>query len=388
MLAALAVAFVLVSSQACGSPGGAAPEVRDAGAETGEAKTTPFSIAAMRGAADAFNAKYCPAFEKCDPQLFAFTFGATEKCRDAGGLVATASGNAGEGRYVNDLAAPYAFGSLLTPDALRACASALDLSTCEAWVRFMSEREGETLDACRPAFFGKILEGASCGVWNQCASGRCLQPGNAPPGSCGVCVAQKSVGARCEPNACVPGATCRRESRANRDTLICRRYADDGGDCEPNDPGELTVLSTPRPCRDYLVCNGSTKKCELPPANDACDANIGCSFVPSLRYCKTSKCEPLPFAPVGALCGYDVPDAPINLVTCAHGYTCTGDAAELDAAAPAGRVNHCTSLIEDGDACIGPPDQDRHCKQPDSRCFHNICQKNGAAECTAPRALP
>ena len=77
-----------------------APTPKDAGVDA----STRFSEKAMRYAADAFNAKYCEAFKRCDPTSFTATFGEMKTCMGAGGLVAISSGTV---RYVNELAAPY-----------------------------------------------------------------------------------------------------------------------------------------------------------------------------------------------------------------------------------------------------------------------------------------
>ena len=387
--AGLAAALALVSSDACHSPGEA--EVMDAGpvfdaeagaydAGSGDAHTTPFTPAAMRGAADAFNTKYCAWFAKCDAVSFAFTFGTAATCMSAGGLVAISSG---ETRFVNELAAPYAYGSLLTPDKLRECAAALEFLTCDDWVRFSTEHV--VPEACRPAFFGKLPDNSPCGVWNQCTSGRCLQEDNAARGSCGRCVAQIPVGKRCLLPACEAGSSCRRTSPT---MMTCTPYADVGEPCKPNDPGRLTLVSTALPCHDYLVCEAGT--CAR-PAGNACDPSVGCSFVPYLRYCNpaTSTCDAIPFANIDEPCGY-LP-GPLPFVTCAYGGTCTLVPSDDDAgadAAPAPLRYVCTPVIEDGEVCTATPPFDHHCKRPDSRCFRDICQQNGPAECSAPDVLP
>jgi hypothetical protein len=389
--ATLAVlALVSTMGEACSSSS-AAPPAADAGDAGGpadasdeDASTTPFTEAAMRAAASAFNAKYCAAFEKCDPTAFALTFGTTATCLGAGGLVAIAPGVA----YVDDLAAPYAYGSRLTPDLLRACTDALDLSTCAKWVRFASERF--VPDACAPAFFGMLADGSSCGAWNQCESGRCLVSPSAAEGACGRCVARKAEGEPCQPHACDAGLACLGADPMDPTKLTCTRYADVGQACDPStflnpaqwqwDLGRVTLTTSAHLCHDDLVCHAGT--CETPPVA-SCDPAVGCSNVPSLHYCAPSgTCEPLPFAQRGQACG-SVSTAPLGYVPCAFGSACSKvpDDAGLS-------TYQCLSLVKDGQACTYNPAYDHHCEKPDDRCFRDTCQRNGPAECAAPTVLP
>jgi hypothetical protein len=391
-LAGVVAVLVLANSESCSSPADVeaadAAGARDAlngDAEAGDidgggrdaSTTRPFTEEAMLAAADAFNKSYCPAFAKWDPVLFQFTFGTMPACLAARGLVAIAPG---EVRFINELAAPYAYGSLLTPSKLLACVAALDFTTLEDWIRFTSERRVPV--ACNAAFFGNLAEGKSCGVWNQCASGRCLRPGSAVHGSCGVCVPRVLEGKSCQPYACDEGLTCRGSSDG---TQVCTRYADIGQACIANREGRLTTRSTILPCRDHLVCEGGF--CKLPPANEACDPVVGCSFVPYLRYCgPANQCVPLPFANLSERCDF-FDGVPQGFRTCAHGTTCTLVSTPPGVDAASGYYE-CKPVIDDGDLCVGRPDNDHHCKTPDSRCFHDICRRNGPAECTAPPALP
>jgi hypothetical protein len=379
-----------LASEACTSspadvqPGAEAGDTGDGNVDAGDpgdgdAQTTPFTNAAMRAAADAFNLKYCAAFATCDPVLFQLTFGTMPTCMGAGGLVAIAPGDV---RFVNELTAPYGFGSQLTPDALRTCAAALDLSTCEAWVRFASERI--VPEACQSAFYGTLADDSPCGVWNQCKSGRCLPASNAPQGACGLCVHQAAIGEPCQLDACAAGSTCRVTAPA---TMNCIAYADIGHDCLANAPGRLTVSSTALPCHNELVCVAGKCKAAAAP----CDPGVGCPFVPQLQYCNpdAGTCEPLPLANADAPCGY-VSGAPLGFVTCAYGTTCTFGPAGTDPGADAASSPpfFCAPFIEDGKACTSTPNYDNHCKRADSRCFREICQQNGPAECTRPAVLP
>jgi hypothetical protein len=295
MLGGLGAALMVGSFYGSGACGSSSSKVEstDAAIADGsvrDAQPTPFTDAAMRSAADAFNAKYCTAFAKFDPTYFAFTFGEMAACLGAGGLVATAAGDV---RYVDELGAPYAHGSRLTPDALRACAAALDFSSAAAWVRFNSEHI--VPDECEAAFFGTLLDDSPCGVWNQCKSGRCLPPGDADPGACGRCTPQQpNVGAPCQSYTCAPGLTCR--TMANN-AKRCVAYASVGQSCQVEGPGVIPARegvlpgknrfafsSTDQPCHDDLVCVAGM--CASPLAD--CDPKIGCSVVPNLRYCNPS----------------------------------------------------------------------------------------------------
>jgi hypothetical protein len=338
-----------------------APTPKDAGDDA----STLFS--AMRAAADAFNAKYCEAFRRCDPTSFEFTFGTRETCLGAGGLVAISSGTV---RYVNELAAPYAYGSQLTPDGLVACAAALDFATCDKWVRFYSEHV--IPDACRPAFFGTLPKDSPCGVWNQCASGRCLQEANAPQEACGKCIDPSARGASCRDGACEPRVSCR---GATAKTKTCVAFVDLGSECGED-----------KPCHDDLVCSGGF--CVKPAADGSCDPAVGCSAMPRQYACDPSqrKCVPIPFANLGEPCG-DIPGSLGGHVTCVHGTTCTVAGPSADGGAPAAPLE-CESLVRDGDVCFFSPAFDNHCERPDSVCFRDTCQQNGPAQCTAPPVLP
>jgi hypothetical protein len=344
-----------------GSDEAEAPAPADAG-------TTPFTDAAMHAAASAFNAKYCEAFERCDPGLFELTFGSSEAggpaaCTGAGGLVAIPASRV---RFVDDLAAPYGYGSALTPDLLQACAAALDFTRCEQWVHFSSEHI--VPDACRPAFFGTLEAGAPCGAWNQCASGRCLQVINGPEGACGFCVAAMAVGEPC--GACEVGLTCRGG--------VCTRFGDVDASCLPNAPAAPGDPSaSARPCHDYLVCVPDGGTCQSPPEDGGCDPAVGCSLVPHFQYCDsgTKQCTQAPFAEeAGAACG-PTDSSRLGFVSCAIGLACTRDESSNFA---------CLPTVPDGEPCTFNPDNESHCRAPGSVCFRDACRANGPAQCTPP----
>jgi hypothetical protein len=90
-------------------------------------------------------------------------------------------------------------------------------------------------------------------------------------------------------------------------------------------------------------------------------------------------------APLGAPCG---PISDQSYVHCAHDACCTLlHDAPADGGPTAPRYR-CLPLIEDGNACNPPDYLEQPCKRPDSYCYLNVCQQNGAAECSAPPVLP
>jgi len=403
--AAVATACALIGlGEACGddvergtADAGPRSEASVDAALDGDAAASPYTLPAMRAAADAFNAKYCPAFQRCDPVAFRLAFGAADgmaTCMKAGGLVLIP---VGEERFFDDLAAPYAYrgeddgGARLTPDELLRCADALDFApgaSCEAWVRFASAHE--VPDACRAAFFGHLADDEPCGAWNQCASGRCMPVDEAAHGACGRCAARlpPNVSCRLDPgnesgwrwgHACEKGTTCRPQGDAG---AKCVRYGDEGAACVPNAPGRLTPWSTPLPCRDDLVCvsnDAGAAACARPPPDGGCDPAVGCSAVPGHHACNpgSGRCEAETLAKLDGGCGYISPVG--DFVACDHGLTCMLVGVDQ---------YRCDQVVEHGRACTATPHLDNHCRSPDDRCFRDSCQRNGPAECAKPRVLP
>jgi hypothetical protein len=336
----------------------------DSSSDAGGGDASPFTQEAMRSAATAFNKKYCDAFEKCDRVRFARTFANRAECDDAGGLIAV---NRGEVRYFSKLEAPYGFGSRLTPAILIECTNALDLGTCAKFYEFESQVE-EPPPVCERAFRGTLADDESCGAWNQCASGRCLKRQTDDPGSCGVCTAPLEVNSKCNsPYECTTGATCRNEK--------CVRLRAVNQPCsEPN-----------APCRDDLICLGGT--CSLPDPDGGCDpqaeavdgGGLACPNFPLYHFCDptTNRCTKRELARENMPCG----GKGQGFLPCAFGLTCaTGKSGG------GGRI--CEAEKNDGQICYFSLDLDTHCKTPDSRCFHGVCQQNGPAECSPPRPPP
>jgi hypothetical protein len=375
-VAPLAVAAITAS---CGASSSSRANVSTDGGR--EASATPFTVEAMRAAAQAFNAKYCPALAACDPTTFAFSFGTMTECMAAGGNMVDHA-TTFDYRYDRELTAPYAHGSTLTPDDVVACAQALDLSTCDAfWQRSVP-------DACRPAKVGFLPDGTSCRFWNQCLSGRCDAAG--APGTCGQCVPQRAAGASCrfftDPE-CADGSLCIGPSAT---AMKCAAYRKLGETC-----------NSQLPCALNLVCPVLGQRCAKPAAS--CDPSLprsyACTFGPYGQYCNpaTSKCEPIPTTALGEPCGFSYllhPDKYGGFVNCAHDLVCTRmhesgyDAGDGDAAAAPLLFQCADRLLDDGEACDPDDYLSSPCRQPDSVCYQNKCQRNGGSECTAPPVVP
>jgi hypothetical protein len=315
----------------------------EASVATSPDASTPFTEEAIRSAALVLDTKVCTAIATCDPVLFERTYGTMDAC-------------ASEARSLAELTSRYGYGSTLTPEAVRACARALDLSTCEAYARF--QYEAELPAACRGLAYGSLSEGSACRLGNQCASGRCsivVEP-------CGRCAPRTSVCAG--QGACEPGSTCIAGATESR----CVPFAELGASCHPLD----------RPCHPHLVCHGT---CVTPAAT--CDPAYGCSAVPAFRYCnaQTKTCEPLPIAQGGGSCAARTG---FPAVQCAAGFVC-GHVPGGDAS-PSALV--CVPRIEDGKACDARLYRESPCSGRRSTCAENVCKVIGPAECSPPPVPP
>jgi hypothetical protein len=353
---------------ACTSSSPAATGDAGAGDASVDAPATPFTEAAMRAASIAYNTKLCAAAQQCDPYLFDYSFGTLAACVDADAPVA-------------DLAIWFSFGTTLTPDSLTTCAETLDLSTCEAYERFIYE--SVVPDACLGVSFGSLPDGSSCSVsgietvplWNQCASGRCLSEYTA---TCGTCVAAQALESACEGTAyCAAGLACAHK--------VCVPFADVGQSCDP-------VMS---PCHYDLVCSGGT--CAVPPPDNSCDPAIGCAPFPTARNCNptTGQCESVVVS-LGEPCGV----TSSSYLTCAFGSACSlvreadGDGGVSDAETDGGAAAQyvCAPVIPDGEPCIlaDYPFQDPCLRGAlhTSGCNHSVCERLGPAECAAPLPPP
>ena len=363
---AFAVLVLVGVAAACGSSADAGPADAgggDAGAGVDarpDAKTTPFTEAAMRAAATAFNAKFCPAYQRCDPPLFQYVYGTIDACLAAGGNMV---GSFAFSRYIAELTTPYGYGSLLTPDAVLACAAALDFSTCDAFVAFVFE--GVVPPVCSATAYGFLPTGSPCALGDQCKTGRCSAPGS---GACGQCIEVQAVDAPCtEYFQCPPGSTCTNDGQG---ATTCKRFRNVGERCDPVTP-----------CHLNLLCAAGV--CARPPADGSCNVADGCSAVPYNQVCNpvTMKCELMQLAPLGATCAGMNP-----FVQCSNDAVCT---LVHDAPADAGSDPHqCLALIPDGNACDLADYYGQPCARPDSVCYQGICQQNGPAQCSPPPVLP
>jgi hypothetical protein len=383
------LAFASAAGACHGSSDGTAADAGSATTDGGatdapanEAAATPFTEAAMRAAATAFNSKLCEAQARCDPSNFEFYYGTIAECIGAGGLSASASTlYGGIVKYFDDVHAPYAYGSLVTPDSLTACAAALDLSTCQKFVSFFYENRYP--EVCRPINYGSLPDGSPCRVFNQCLGGRCLTPANAPAGACGQCFTEVPVGGPCTTYAQCKTLLCTADSDA---VSTCKEYRALGQSCD-----------AAHFCDQTLVCTAGT--CTTPAADGSCDPAYGCSGSPYLQYCNPTsrKCELVPLGKLGEPCG------PVPYIAgqpawyCEHDATCvqdivstdagTDDGGAPDSGAPVVRYS-CKPLIDDGAQCNPPFSIDFPCKRPDSVCYQNTCQQRGPAECSPPPVTP
>lgn len=329
----------------------------DAGvAETSPPTATPFTEEAIRSARIYFNAKYCVAMHKCDPVRLATEFGTLEKC--LADDVSTA-----------DILVRYGYGSTRTPDGVRACADALalDVSPCDAYVRWNYERVFP--EACRASWYGTLPDGSACGDDDQCASGRCVEAEAPNPGpvpyECRRCIPAVRIGERCNTqNPCEAGSRCM--ARPGSPTGKCVKLREVGEECD-----DATTF-----CHLYLVC--ARGRCAAPAADRACDPEVGCSPVPLLHACSAAnRCEPFPLAGLGETCAEDRP--------CVHGATCTRVPTLIDGGTTTELV--CTPKLEEGAACDPAAHPlDNPCKAG----FCNNSRKCGRidpAQCTRP-AVP
>ncbi len=396
------MAAALLGGAAChGTAAPAGGGATDGGTDASNDGAAPFTEEAMRAALLAYNTKYCTAFQKFDPVVFRFLMGTMDKCLEApvsqlttnfafsppGALLANTFG---------------AVGATLTPDGLRACAAALDLSTPRAWVEF--DYELLMPDACRAIVYGRLADRSTCAAWNQCESGRCYptQSGGGP-NACGACLPVKPLGGDCsKANMCAPGAVCW-AIVPDASKMQCITPADVDKPCGPY-----------QPCRFDLVCEqndpdagAGSGTCRPPPDGDACDPRVaalasffvsghahsyapawgaaGCSGVPAMRQCNeaTGKCEAFPFGHEGDACDLNRP--------CDFGARCVEDlpTAGDDAGGDAGPPTfHCRPLGQPGQPCDPSVDPFNSLKCTVGVCYAGVCQENGAAQCSPPSPLP
>jgi hypothetical protein len=391
MAHALAGAFVVAckgSSDADQSQPEAAPFDTDAG--------PAFSDQAMRDAIKAFNTKYCAAFEKFDPEAFAFIMGTRDHCLEApiSQLATNFAFFPADAGLANQFAA---FGARMTPDALVKCTNALPLDTMQDWIAF--EYEVNTPPECDDVFFGNIPDNGPCAAWNQCAGGRCYSHG-LDLNACGTCSSPARLGESCPAfNACPPGSFC--------------GSSPGGGSVCVQPVGENAACDQLTPCRPDLACvqhDGGKRTCTN--LGGACDLSVpqaggfvigrahwfyaptglpGCAAVPALHYCNqaTMKCDPLPVANVNEPCGPDAGGYPH--VLCQYGTTCTSITLPADDAGEGGAQTttfRCKPFAEEGQACNAAAQPFNSQKCAIGVCVLGECRENGPAQCTPPVAVP
>jgi hypothetical protein len=357
--------------------------VADGGADAPK-DAASFDEVAARAALLAFETKVCEAYKRCDPIDFARQFGTVDACSQIEFPIANTAGNYGYFTEAGALANQFAHGTTLTPDSLSACTAALDFSSCSTLARFFNE--AVMPDPCRGIVYGTLPNGASCGTWNQCASGRCLSPPNVAFNACGTCVPQAALGASCL-YACPAGAICAPQFFGST-TSVCKPLGDVGDSCDSD-----TF------CHFDLVC--ASGRCKVPPPDGACDPAVpalpagffpawlrqaGCPVFPGMHYCDeaTAKCTAMPLANVGESCGEVT--GPPYFIGCVAGLACTAVAGDTgDASAPR---TVCAPLIQPGDACYPADFIYEVQKCATGVCYQQRCQQNGPAECSAPDVPP
>jgi hypothetical protein len=320
-------------------------------ATTDAGDAAPSIDQAIQAALADYEAKYCDAVARCDPVLFAQVYATLDGC---------AARNA-EARLivpVQHTSLPwrgwgFGYGTHLTPEALTKCTKAIDLASCDAYVRIYYENVFP--DACEPLLVGALPDGAPCGAANQCIGARCFGQG-----PCGVCATAFLEGASCGNDVlCGPGMACRG---------VCVRFRDAEQACDPQTP-----------CHPYLVC----AKGICTRGSDPCDPGVGCSAVPALQRCNatTQKCEPIALGHLGASCTDVEP-----IAACDHGLTCGRSGAEYG----------CVPLTDFGGSCdrtahpfgVGGSE---HAWEPNcarGTCGRGRCGAYGVTECTAPPEPP
>jgi hypothetical protein len=253
-------------------------------------------------------------------------------------------------------------GSKLTPQQVRACASATDLSAlgpaqCELFAR--SEARRTLPPECD--WRGTLRAEAPCVVGAQCAEGGCVPTS----GLCGRCRALRG-----EDDPCFEDGDC-------QSPLVCAESR-----CTPlRTTG--AACGADHPCFPDLVCRGGVcaarrqldESCD--PTLDDCalwTERLGCNAV-------TQKCERLLMAGENDPCGRRSDGA---IARCRHGLVCEARSY------PDPDRGRCVPALEDGAFCLLPTAalpaakyiQGGPCRAP-AVCFQSQCQVPEAAACSA-----
>lgn len=285
---------------------------------------------------------------------------------------------------------------------LTACASALDLASCQ-------------LPAGPPAacaFGGSLPGGAACMDGIQCASGRCqgmqsLTPGGPiGPTTCGTCAPVVAVGQVCGSAGCPQGAACITDNTSAPSPVyrcVAVTEGDPGASCD-----DLTAL-----CKPGLYCAAGTARCtKLGTAGSSCDegpgkdwpggcaAPLGCVDLPSGQVCgsgseggvciRDQDCAPgLGCVPGACSSSCPAPGKCASVKWVAAGQACDGHrtrclvghcSADTSSPAPDGGFPEgvCPTVIRDGQPCGVDASQNSTC-DTFAECFQSA---DGGGRCT------
>jgi len=251
----------------------------------------------------------------------------------------------------NEVALP---GSSVTPATLEACASALDISSCEFPV-------GHPVEC---AFAGSRPSGAACTDGLQCQSGSCrgtanyTPAGQSGPFTCGTCLPLAAVGDVC--NAPDASAGCGSHG-------ICLAPTSNGDQaCEAIALGDVGAAcdNLAASCKTGLYCAASTGKCtSLAEAGAPCGVGQNWPGGCIAPLACTGVCGS---GAVGAHCTNDVDCAPglgcasgaCTAITwlgpgqpCGDTRRCLVGACGVSTAADGGVTLTCPAVVPDGQPC-------------------------------------
>jgi hypothetical protein len=281
----------------------------------GQPQNTTLNDANASAACASYVEATCGRMEACEPMRMKEKFCDSATCQSRMKLVC-----------MNNLKDS---GTTLTSDRLAACASQLQLQSCDD--RF----DHVVPDEC-VALPGSLGDGSPCGDDGQCQSAHCRKQGDV----CG----------RCFP----------RERSCNEDDDCERGWMCNSGDCAQRVPAGA-ACDYQRPCAYGFTCDGGVCKsprargmsCTLSTGGDNCDQLHGDWCDLDLRVCGA-----VPFAALGESCGYPG-GTPIY---------CTADASC--------QADRCVALPADGNPC----DPDIGCLYP-ANCLEGRCVIPDTSSC-------
>jgi hypothetical protein len=238
-----------------------------------------------------------------------------------------------------------------TPTTTETCSTALEQSTC---VAFLSGVSPPTQCFAQK---GVAANGAACAFSAQCSSGFCALTADS---LCGTCAAMPAAGDSCATTGCGPTLSCVKA------TMLCQAPVASGGACDKTLPcgtglscvgSTMTAMGT---CMADVTTVGATCDPQR-KTGPTCDAGSGlaCNTM-------TKMCVMQPDATAGMPCGL------INNVEtrCAAGATCE---------TPTGQTaGTCVAPAADGAACDATNGPD--CLFP-AKCVAGTCQLPGSMTC-------